>query len=251
VRADVELGGTDQLFNLNVGRDIMPAYGLEPQIVMTVPLLVGLDGVEKMSKSAGNYVGINEPPEVIVRKIVEEFRGSDEVLWSYYTLLTDLSPAEIDALRAGVARGELGPTELRYRLAKLIVRDFHGADAAERAEEAVRARHRLREAGGVGAARDVPPGTPVVEIAAGGGAINLSRTVAELGLAPSASEATRLIRGGGVRIEGVRAADIRWTPPGPGEYAVTVGKKIGLVRVVRQPEPRPCDDAMAGGMGSG
>lgn len=251
LEADVELGGTDQLFNLNVGRDIMPAYGLEPQIVMTVPLLVGLDGVEKMSKSAGNYVGINEPPEVIVRKIVEEFRGSDEVLWSYYTLLTDLSPAEIDALRASVARGEIGPTELRYRLARSIVRDFHGVEAAERAEAAVRARHRLREAGGVRAVREVPPGTPAVEIAAGGGALNLSRIVAELGLATSASEATRLIRGGGVRIEGTRAADIRWTPPGPGEYAVTVGKKIGLVRVVDRPEEARQGDAMAGGAGRG
>jgi tyrosyl-tRNA synthetase len=252
LQADVELGGTDQLFNLNVGRDIMPAYGLEPQIVMTVPLLVGLDGVEKMSKSAGNYVGINEPPEVIVRKIVEEFRGSDEVLWSYFTLLTDLSPAEIDALRASVAQGALGPTELRYRLARSIVRDFHGAEAADRAEQAVRARHRLREAGGVSGAREVPAGTPVVvvEMTPGGGTINLSRAVAELGLTPSASEATRLIRGGGVRIEGARAPDIRWTPPGPGEYAVTVGKKIGIVRVVGRPEGPGREDPVAGGTGS-
>ena len=96
LKADVELGGTDQLFNLNVGRDIMPAYGLPAQIILTTPLLVGLDGVEKMSKSLGNYVGINEAPEEMLRKIVEEFRGVDEVMWMYFTLLTDLTPAEID-----------------------------------------------------------------------------------------------------------------------------------------------------------
>ena len=105
LKADVELGGTDQLFNLNVGRDIMPAYGLPAQIILTTPLLVGLDGVEKMSKSLGNYVGINEPPEEMLRKIVEEFRGTDEVLWMYFTLLTDLTPAEIAERQASICGG--------------------------------------------------------------------------------------------------------------------------------------------------
>ncbi len=105
LRADVELGGTDQLFNLNVGRDIMPAYGLPAQIILTTPLLVGLDGIEKMSKSLGNYVGIDEAPEEMLRKIVEDFRGSDEVLWTYFTLLTDVPPSWIAERQATVRRG--------------------------------------------------------------------------------------------------------------------------------------------------
>src|SRR3954454_7855303 len=132
LNADVELGGTDQLFNLNVGRDLMPAYGLEPQIVMTTPLLEGLDGVEKMSKSVGNYVGVTDPPSEMFGKLMSI---SDELMWKYYTLLTDLTPEQITASGQAVSHGALHPKRAKADLAKMIVRDFYDAAAAEQAAE--------------------------------------------------------------------------------------------------------------------
>ncbi len=120
----------------------MPAYGLPAQIILTTPLLVGLDGVEKMSKSLGNYVGIDEAPEEMLRKIVEDFRGSDEVLWTYFTLLTDLPPSGIAERQARFAAGEITASDLRYDLGQRIVADYHGA-----------ARGRGGGAGGAGASR--------------------------------------------------------------------------------------------------
>jgi tyrosyl-tRNA synthetase len=130
--ADVELGGTDQLFNLLVGRDLMREWGQEPQVVMTLPLLVGTDGVEKMSKSLGNQVGITEPPDEIYGKVMSV---SDETMWSYWTLLTDFRPAEIAALKAEVARGKAHPKKVKMDLARRIVADFHGEEAATRADD--------------------------------------------------------------------------------------------------------------------
>ncbi len=127
LEADVELGGTDQLFNLNVGRDLMPAYDLEPQVVMTTPLLEGLDGVEKMSKSLGNYVGVTDAPAEMFGKLMSI---SDELMWKYYTLLTDLGPSEVEALRQGVVSGGLHPKQAKVDLATRIVTDFHDAAAA-------------------------------------------------------------------------------------------------------------------------
>lgn len=230
LEADVELGGTDQLFNLNVGRDIMPSYGLEPQIVMTVPLLVGLDGVEKMSKSLGNYVGVNEPPTDMMRKLVEDFRGTDEVLWTYFTLLTDLMPAEIDDRRRRMEAGEVSPSEVRYELGRLIVGSLHGTAAALEAEEAVRARHRARASGGIEGGADLP----ATQVVAGpDGAIGLPQVIAHLRFAPSASEASRQVKGGGVKIDGERVTDLRWTPPQrPGTYLLAVGaRKLARLHV--------------------
>jgi tyrosyl-tRNA synthetase len=233
LEADVELGGTDQLFNLNVGRDLMPAFGLEAQVVMTVPLLVGLDGVEKMSKSLDNYVGVAEPAEVIVEKLVERFRGSDEVMWSYFTLLTDLAPADIAELQARFARGELPATDLRYRLARSVAADFHGPAAAGAAVEAVKERHRLRVAGAAGAGPGAPPAPSLPSVELPAEPVNLSRVIADLKFAPSASEATRQIRAGGVRIDGARVDELRWTPPGSGTYTLTVGaRKIARLHVL-------------------
>ena len=130
LEADVELGGTDQLFNLNVGRDIMPSYGLEAQVVMTTPLLEGLDGVEKMSKSLGNYVGVTDAPAEMFGKIMSV---SDDLMWRYYLLLTDLTEAEIEARQAQVASGALHPKQAKVELAKRIVADFHSPDAAAQA----------------------------------------------------------------------------------------------------------------------
>ncbi|MGE3842195.1 MAG: tyrosine--tRNA ligase [Vicinamibacterales bacterium] len=229
LQADVELGGTDQLFNLNVGRDIMPAFGLEPQIVMTVPLLVGLDGVEKMSKSLGNYVGVNEYPETIVEKVVEQFRGSDDVLWLYFTLLTDLSEREVDELRRDLAEGRVSATDLRYQLARLITGDFHGRTAAESAVQSVRARHDARRSGALTDEAAVPSVETRLEA---DGRVALARVIVELKFAPSTSEAARQIKAGGVRINGEKVTEMRWAPPEPQPfYALQVGAKK-LARLV-------------------
>lgn len=230
LQADVELGGTDQLFNLNVGRDIMPGYGLEPQIVMTVPLLVGLDGVEKMSKSLGNYVGVDEPATEMMRKLVEDFRGGDEILWTYFTLLTDLMPQDVEERRRRMAAGEVSPSDLRYELARTIVAGLHGAPAAAAAEEAVRARHRLRASGQVADEASVPA---ITAAPGADGTVALPALIAQLKFAPSASEAARQIKSGGVKINGERVQDIRWSPPARGaSYLLAVGaRKIARVVV--------------------
>jgi tyrosyl-tRNA synthetase len=127
LEADVELGGTDQKFNLLVGRELQQAYGQQPQVIMTMPILEGLDGVQKMSKSLGNYVGINEPPTEMFGKIMSI---SDELMWRYYLLLTDLSPGQIDELKHSVASGSTHPLQAKKDLAHRIVTDFHGRQAA-------------------------------------------------------------------------------------------------------------------------
>jgi len=218
LHADVELGGTDQLFNLNVGRDIMPAYGLPAQIILTTPLLVGLDGIEKMSKSLGNYVGIDEAPEEMLRKIVEDFRGSDEVLWTYFTLLTDMPASGIAERQARFAAGEVTASDLRYELGQRIVADYHGVAAAEAAVQAVRARHTARQGQAAElAARAIPAGQL------------LRKVLVDTGLAASGSEATRKITQGGVRLDGVVISDIG-TVITPGTWTIQAGKKL-IVRV--------------------
>lgn len=214
LRADVELGGTDQLFNLNVGRDIMPSYGLPAQIIMTTPLLVGLDGVEKMSKSLGNYVGIDEAPDGMMRKLVEDFRGTDEVMWAYFTLLTDLPPGDLARRQARFASGELSASELRYELGRLIVADFHGDAAAEAAVQTVRARHAARQ----GHAGDA---IPLQDVAAGQ---LIRKLLVDLGFAASGSDATRKITQGGVRLEGAVMSDINATLAA-GTFTLQAGKK--------------------------
>ena len=184
LKADVELGGTDQLFNLNVGRDIMPAYGLEPQVVMTTPLLEGLDGIEKMSKSLGNYIGVSDLPLEIFSKAMSI---SDVLMWKYYTLLTDLPPDQIEAERARAR-----PMESKLALAGRLVSDFHGAFAANAAEAEWRRVHQERHA---------PADMPVVALAAG--PHKLRELLASTGLAPSKSEAQRLIRQRAVKRDGV------------------------------------------------
>src|ERR1017187_4041863 len=131
LEADVELGGTDQKFNLLVGRSIKPEYGHEPQVIMTMPILEGLDGVQKMSKSLGNYVGISEPPAEMFGKLMSI---SDDMMWRYYVLLTDLAPAEIAALKSAVAAGKEHPLEIKKALARRIIADFHSGDEATQAQ---------------------------------------------------------------------------------------------------------------------
>jgi tyrosyl-tRNA synthetase len=184
LRADVELGGTDQLFNLNVGRDIMPGYGLPPQVVLTTPLLEGTDGVEKMSKSLGNYIGVTEAPEAMFAKVMSI---SDELMWRYYTLLTDLSSAEIDAERAAGR-----PMASKMALGRRIVTDFHDAQAAAAAEAEWRRVHQERQA---------PSELRVVRVAAG--SIKPHVLLVQAGFAKSNGEAVRLLRQRAVKRDGV------------------------------------------------
>ncbi len=196
--ADVELGGTDQLFNLNVGRDIMPGYGLAPQIVMTVPLLEGLDGVEKMSKSLGNYVGVTDAPNEMFGKLMSI---SDTLMWRYYLLLTSLGEAGVAELRSRVEEGQMHPKQAKMNLARQMVAEFHGEAAAERAAAEFERVHRER---------DLPSELREVTIAFGGEpARALGRVLVDAGLAASTSDAGRKIQQGGVRVNGERVIDAR------------------------------------------
>jgi tyrosyl-tRNA synthetase len=201
LKADVELGGTDQLFNLNVGRDIMPAYGLEPQVVMTTPLLEGLDGVEKMSKSLGNYVGVTDPPGTMYERLMSI---SDDLMWRYYGLLTELGPAEIGTEKA---RGE--PMASKMALARRIIADFHGQPAAEAAETEWRRVHQQHRA-----PSDVEEQHRV-------GTFKPHQLLVDLGLVASSSEGARLVRQGAVKVDGrvIRPSDVITIPLG-GEIRV-------------------------------
>jgi tyrosyl-tRNA synthetase len=183
LKVDVELGGTDQLFNLNVGRDIMPAWGLEPQVVMTTPLLEGTDGVEKMSKSLGNYIGVTETAEVMYAKVMSI---SDDLMWRYYTLLTDLAPAEIEAERRSGR-----PMSSKMALAGRLATDFHGPDAARAAEEEWRRVHQQGRP---------PSELQIVRVKPGRHRPHV--LVVACGFARSNGEAVRLLRQRGVRRDG-------------------------------------------------
>ncbi len=186
LKADVELGGTDQLFNLLVGRDLMRAEGLEPQVVMTLPLLVGIDGVEKMSKSLGNAVGVLDPPGDMYGRVMSI---PDALLWSWYELLTDVPVSEIAALRRRIEGGG-NPRDAKAELAARIVRDFHGEDAAARAAEDFRRAFSRGE---------VPDDVESKRLPAAGGG-SAAKTLVETGLAASMREARRKIDEGALRV---------------------------------------------------
>ncbi len=222
LEADVELGGTDQLFNLNVGRDIMPTFDLEAQIVMTTPLLEGLDGVEKMSKSLGNYVGVTDAPGEMFGKLMSI---SDDLMWKYYVLLTDLAPAEVQALRARVESGALHPKQAKIDLATAVVRDFHGRAEADAAALAFERRF---------AKKELPSDVPIVELGDDEWALSLDKRLVRCGLAASMSDARRKIQQGGVRINGEKAS-LGGEPPSSGDdYVLQVGKHAA-VRVKKAP----------------
>ncbi len=220
LQADVELGGTDQLFNLNVGRDLMPGYGLEPQIVLTTPLLEGLDGIEKMSKSMNNYVGVAEAPGEMFGKLMSI---SDDLMWKYYLLLTDAAEPQIEAMQAEVASGALHPKAAKQNLAERIVADFHSTDAAARAREEF---DRRFSKGEIDAAtiEDVHASVPE-------GGAPLAKLMTDCGLAASASEASRKIQQGGVRVDGEKVADPRMRiAPASEPFLLQVGRRA--VRIV-------------------
>lgn len=211
LKADVELGGTDQLFNLNVGRDLMPGYGLEAQVVMTTPLLEGLDGVDKMSKSLGNYVGVAEPPGEMFGKLMSI---SDELMWRYMLLLTDDTQAAIDARRGAVADGREHPKTVKVQLATRITADFHGAAAAAAAAEAFEARFSRQEIDVADLERH--------EVALG---TRWAQVLVATGHASSNSEAARKIQGAAVRLGMDKILDPRAVFDQPGTHILRVGRR--------------------------
>ena len=192
--ADVELGGTDQKFNLLVGRQLQQDAGQAPQVVMTMPLLAGLDGVAKMSKSKGNYIGITEAPGEMFGKIM---KISDETMWRYYELLSGRSLDDIASLRASVAAGA-NPRDAKFALGREIVARFHDEAAAERAQAAFVAQFQQRA---------LPEDMPDLTLETRGGSIGIAHLLKGAALVPSTSEALRMIRQGAVRIDGARIED--------------------------------------------
>jgi len=208
LQSDLELGGTDQKFNLLMGRHLQEEYGQEPQCILTMPLLEGLDGVEKMSKSKNNYIGINEDPNTMFAKVLSI---SDVLMWRWYTLLSFRSEAEIAKLQAEVAAGR-NPKDAKVLLAKEITARFHDARAADAAEQDFNNRSK----GGV--PDDIP------EVAVTGAPIGIAQLLKQANLAPSTSEANRLIDGGGVRLDSNVISD-KALKLSAGTYVVQVGKR--------------------------
>ena len=208
LQSDLELGGTDQKFNLLVGRELQKEYGQEPQCILTMPLLVGLDGVEKMSKSKGNYIGINEPANEMFGKVMSI---SDELMWDYFTLLSFRPLAEIDLMKQEVAAGR-NPRDCKVLLGQEIVARFHSDQAAEKALEDFN--HRAK--GGI------PDEIPEIQLS--GAPIGIAALLKAANLVPSNSEANRNIEQNGVRIDGTVITD-KSLKLNPGSYIVQVGKR--------------------------
>ena len=212
MRTDVELGGTDQKFNLLVGRTLQEAYGQEPQVVMTMPLLEGTDGVNKMSKSLGNYIGITEDADSMFGKVMSI---SDELMWRYFELLSFRPLTEIAALKRAMAEGR-NPRDIKFELAHELVARFHDPAAAERAQRNFT--QRVSE-------KAVPQDLPVRVLPVDALGIRLPNLLKEAGLAPSTSEATRKIKEGAVRIDGNKVSDPAMTLKAPAEHVFQLGSK--------------------------
>ena len=212
MRADVELGGTDQKFNMLVARELQKHHDQPPQVVMTLPILEGTDGVNKMSKSLGNYIGINEPPAEQFGKLMSV---SDELMWRYLELLSFEDLKTIEQWRREVSRG-LNPRDVKVRLAKEIVGRFHGAAAADKAHEEFIARFQRGQ---------IPEEMPAIRLIADGGGLPIPRILKEAGLAASTSEAMRLVKQGGVRVDGERVENPKLEIAAGQTYIFQVGKR--------------------------
>lgn len=212
MEADVELGGTDQLFNVLMGRDLQRGKGQEPQVVITMPLLEGLDGVNKMSKSLGNYIGISEPANDIYGKVLSV---SDELMFRYYELLSDLSNAEIEKLKKGIASGELHPKEVKKQLARELTARFHGEDAALAAEKNF---EEVFKKGGL--PDDIPEKTISAKEP-----IWLPQLLLDADLVSSTSDGRRMIKQGAVSIDGEKISDMNMNVEPSGELLLKVGKR--------------------------
>ncbi len=195
LKADVELGGTDQKFNLLTAREIQRAYNVEPQVIMTTPLLEGLDGVEKMSKSKGNYIGIAETPNQMFGKVMSI---SDALMWRYYELLTDLPAADIAQFKQDVEAGKRHPRDAKVELAKRIIADFHSQASADEAEAEFNRRFREHQA---------PSEVEARTIKTDGTKIKIADLLAQTGLVPSKAEARRVIAQGGVKLNNERVGE--------------------------------------------
>ncbi len=212
LQADVELGGTDQKFNLLVGRQLQQSWGQPPQVVLTMPLLEGLDGINKMSKSMGNYVGIDEPPAEMFGKLMSI---SDQLMWRYFELLSFRPAAEIEALRRRVGAGA-NPRDAKFELAMEIVDRFHGPGAGERAREAFQRQFRDKA---------LPDDLPELKVPAPTGRLGIANLLREADLVASNSEAFRMIGQGAVRIDGERVSDRALEIPAGTTHVYQVGKR--------------------------
>jgi len=211
LECDVELGGTDQKFNLLSGRNLQREYSQEAQVIMTTPLLEGLDGVQKMSKSLGNYIGITDAPDEMFGKVMSI---SDDLMWKYYELLTDLKPGDISALKTKCGSGEKNARDAKVDLAKSIIKDFHSSDAAQAAEDEFNRRFVKKE---------VPD--EIEEKQLQRGSYKLVDLLTETGMAASKGEAKRLIEQGGVKIDGEKASSTGADITINGEIVLQVGKR--------------------------
>jgi len=212
LRSDIELGGTDQKFNLLVGRELQKQYGQSPQCILTMPLLEGLNGVTKMSKSLGNYVGINEPPDQMFGKLMSI---SDELMWRYIELLSFEPMTVVDKWKAEVAGGR-NPRDIQVGFAQEIVARFHDKAAADKALADFEARFKQGE---------IPDDMPEHMIPLGSQPILLTQLLKRVGLTASTSEAMRMIEQGGVRIDGERVSDKTMRLPKGGPLVLQVGKR--------------------------
>ncbi len=221
LKADVELGATEQKFNLLIGREIQREYGQASQVALTMPILVGTDGERKMSKSLGNYVGITEPPGEMFGKLMSI---PDGLMWSYYQVCTDLPSGDIEKFQQAVPAGKLHPMDAKMELARLITAGFHGQAAAKKAAEEFRRVFRERRAPEEAPVRKLPCGAPK----------RLVALLVDLGLAPSRSEAERLVKQGGVEMDGARVNDVKKEVDlsKPSSFLLRAGKKKFLRVVV-------------------
>ena len=213
MRADVELGGTDQKFNLLAGRELQKLNGQAPQVVITMPLLVGTDGLNKMSKSLGNYIGIDEPPDEMFGKLMSI---SDTLMWRYFDLLSFEHPDKIDLLKRSVEQGA-NPRDIKFELAKEIVSRFHGGSKAGR-DAMLNFIARFQQ-------REMPAEIPEMVIPCNGKGLVVSRILKEAGLTDSTSEALRLIKQGGVRIDGEKVMDPAQEIPAGASHVFQIGKR--------------------------
>jgi tyrosyl-tRNA synthetase len=247
LEADVELGGTDQKFNLLMGRNLQRDYGQPSQIVLTMPLLEGTDGVQKMSKSYGNYIGINEPPQEIYGKVMSI---SDTLMWRYYELLTDVKLEAIEQMKADVAAGKQHPMELKKQLARRIVQDFHGEPAAIAAGEnwarqfqkdqvpedvervEVRSKAVSLEASDSGPAQAVQGGENLADVIEGPFHLRVDKLLRETGLADSATDGARKVKQNAVKINGYPVVGFVVTAMLPVRISIRVGKRIKEVDIL-------------------
>jgi len=212
MEADVELGGTDQLFNVLMGRDLQRSRGQEPQVVLTLPLLEGLDGVNKMSKSLGNYIGITEDADTIYGKVLSV---SDDLMFRYYELLSDLSSTEIAELKAKMESGELHPKKVKQQLARELTARFHSQEAAEAAEANF---EKVFKQGGL------PDDLPECQLSFTED-VWLPKLLVEAGVLASTSEGRRMIKQGAVSVDGEKVTDDKTNITPKGEILLKVGKR--------------------------